>query len=388
MLHECRLSHLRPRQSVGPLSHNASMLARSRGQRGFLAEGRPWKDAVIAYLEPRSPYRPWLIPSAVAAGNLIITVLDTDPRTVLCVERMGPTRRGTVLEVVEESRLTLPSVSDIEAALSITLPTAPGRIDDGAADRLLEALSMYEERFGNPPRPFADPHRHDGQLSSARSARVLLESGGVCAACGDRVNLRGAAARERVHVHLPDAHAAADEQWSDRSAALCTQCHKAMSGEGFTSFVEYRFSLQPRCPRCQACRTQEVVYGMPPGPGWLDDKPWMAMGGCAIGPDSPRWGCGVCGYHWHYNVDRHFGDEDDPHAGDYVAAHLFNFDGRRPHTHPPDVEDPHEMQIGTLIIEDVDSAWGGYTRYAVLRDDGCLREIEPDTIVAVGRTGT
>lgn len=348
----------------------------------FLAEGRPWKDAVVAYLERRSPYRPWLIPTAAAADDVIVTVLATDPRTVLCVERLGNTRRGKNVEVVEECRLTLPSVPDIEANLLTTLPVAPGPIDDDAADRLLVVLSMYEERFGVLPR--SSGLSRDEPRSDAEAARILLGSGGFCAACGDQVNLRGAAARDRIHVHLAEV-AAADTDAADRSAVLCTQCHQAMSSGGFTSFVEYRFSLQPRCPRCDVCRTSEVVYGMPPGPQWLDDEPWSTMGGCDVGPDSPRWVCGACGYGWHYNVDAGFDDERGPHTGEYIAAHLFNFDGRRRHMYPPDVDDPHELQIGTLIIEDVGSAWGGYTRYAVRRDDGCLREIEPDTIVAIHR---
>jgi len=74
-----------------------------------------------------------------------------------------------------------------------------------------------------------------------------------------------------------------------------------------------------------------------------------------------------------------------PRTHDRVQAHLFNYDGRREHMYPPDVDDPEELLIGTLYIEGVCSAWGGYTRHAVILDDGAFREVEPDTIVLISR---
>jgi len=74
-----------------------------------------------------------------------------------------------------------------------------------------------------------------------------------------------------------------------------------------------------------------------------------------------------------------------PRTHDRVQAHLFNHDGRREHMYPPDVDNPEELLIGTLYIEGVDSAWGGYTRHAVILDDGAFREVEPDTIVLISR---
>jgi len=74
-----------------------------------------------------------------------------------------------------------------------------------------------------------------------------------------------------------------------------------------------------------------------------------------------------------------------PRTHDRVQAHLFNYDGRREHMYPPDVDDPEKLLIGTLYIEGVDSAWGGYTRHAVILDDGAFREVEPDTIVLISR---
>ena len=74
-----------------------------------------------------------------------------------------------------------------------------------------------------------------------------------------------------------------------------------------------------------------------------------------------------------------------PRTHDRVQAHLFNFDGRRVNMYPPDVDDSEELLIGTLYIEGVDSAWGGYTRHAVILDGGAFREVEPDSIVLISR---
>src|ERR1700750_3026166 len=53
-----------------------------------LVAGRPWKDALISFLEPHSPYRPWVTGSVLNKGDIIIVALDTDPRTVLTSARI------------------------------------------------------------------------------------------------------------------------------------------------------------------------------------------------------------------------------------------------------------------------------------------------------------
>lgn len=51
--------------------------------RVHVIEGRPWKDALISIVEPRSPHRPWYAGDGVEPGDVLIAVLDTDPRSVL-----------------------------------------------------------------------------------------------------------------------------------------------------------------------------------------------------------------------------------------------------------------------------------------------------------------
>jgi len=78
-------------------------------------------------------------------------------------------------------------------------------------------------------------------------------------------------------------------------------------------------------------------------------------------------------------------DDVAPRTNDRVQAHLFNYDGRRENIFPPDVDNPNELQVGTLLVEEVDSAWGTYTRHAVICDDGGWQAVEPDTIVIISR---
>ena len=62
-----------------------------------------------------------------------------------------------------------------------------------------------------------------------------------------------------------------------------------------------------------------------------------------------------------------------PQNGDRARARLWNFDGRHNDLaagiYPPDVVQPHELQVGTLIIQNADSAWGSYERHLIRRDD-------------------
>lgn len=81
------------------------------------------------------------------------------------------------------------------------------------------------------------------------------------------------------------------------------------------------------------------------------------------------------------------GDESDvAEDGDRVSAQLFNFDGRHnngDNIWPPDVLDVTKQVVGTLVIEDVDSAFGEYERMAVIGDDGDRNFIEPDTCILI-----
>src|SRR5690349_4472333 len=53
-------------------------------ERLHIVEGSPWKDAVIALLESRSPYRPWRYGFGEAhQGDPVAIVLNTEPPSIL-----------------------------------------------------------------------------------------------------------------------------------------------------------------------------------------------------------------------------------------------------------------------------------------------------------------
>ncbi|KAB2587310.1 hypothetical protein BS297_00765, partial [Rhodococcus erythropolis] len=78
------------------------MITRSSGQHVFIALGTPWLDAVVAFLEPRARVDPWIMRGKMAIGDLLITVLDTTPRTLLCIETVAAPFDGTSRMEVDE----------------------------------------------------------------------------------------------------------------------------------------------------------------------------------------------------------------------------------------------------------------------------------------------
>lgn len=63
----------------------------------------------------------------------------------------------------------------------------------------------------------------------------------------------------------------------------------------------------PACPTCQSSAVVPVVYGLPSGAGReMAESGEVLLGGCGIGPESPRWHCRACG--------AYFGDHQEEAA--------------------------------------------------------------------------
>ncbi|UPU41244.1 MULTISPECIES: hypothetical protein [Rhodococcus] len=93
------------------------MITRSSGQHVFIALGTPWIDAVVAFLEPRARVDPWIMHGKMAIGDLLVTVLDTTPRTLLCIETVAAPFDGTSPMEVDERPYELhglPTVPELE----------------------------------------------------------------------------------------------------------------------------------------------------------------------------------------------------------------------------------------------------------------------------------
>src|SRR5690349_19094006 len=163
--------------------------------RVHIAEGRPWKDALISVIEPRSPYRAWHPATGIAAGEPVIGVLDTDPPSVLArAGFVGPDGDvgeafGRIDTFNRNGLLELGALNML--ADFIVQPGARTVYHRGSFDDVLATIGAYrrsttEALFGT---------------SSLAAARILLESGGTCTGCRRQIDLTGEDARDRVHIH-------------------------------------------------------------------------------------------------------------------------------------------------------------------------------------------
>lgn len=214
------------------------------GQRAFIAYGAPWKDAVIALMDSSCGYDPWDYDDGMTPGDVLITVIATQPRVFGCIELIGwdsATDRFTVAD--KWNLVTLPEVPEW-----LSLPTRPGPLDHATGSYLLETLGT--QRWG-------------GRLyevgvaasSSAEAARVMMNSRERCTHCSKSFGLARKDARERIHTYVCEANSHIGDHYSDWSAALCTNCYVQMSAGGFTNYLDFRFSENPPCPRCSFRRS-------------------------------------------------------------------------------------------------------------------------------------
>lgn len=252
-----------------------------RAQGVGIVYGIPWKDAVIKLLEPRSPYRPWQTPGSIAPGQTVVVVLNTDPQSVLtavgvmgsegdvdrALARIDTLRRSSLFELA-----TLNMVTDLRLGQGGHLSASAEEVTQ-VLDRYIQTSAAMS--FGH---------------TTLAAGRILLASGGRCTGCSRHIDLTGENTRDRVHVHTVDAGPSVVPDWP---AALCDDCHDRMTADGFTNFLDFRYSLNPRCPECSAQRTAAAMYGMPVGPV---EEPWVAPMGCCVRSDN--WRCTGCGHQW------------------------------------------------------------------------------------------
>ena len=269
-----------------------------------IVRGAPWKDALISVLQPESPYQPWQPAGGLKAGEAVIAVLDTDPVSVLAgVGRVGADGdAGRALAGIDPFRRT----GLIELGTLNMLADFVVRADDSAvfhhnspAD-VVAVIGAYMR---------STPEALTGHTSLAQG-RILLDSRGTCTGCRQPIDLTGPDARDRVHIHTvtplqPRKPLPRNAEWvrdgwrtprsfpADWPAVLCDSCHDAMQAGGFSGFLDFKFSVHPRCPVCSAQCTLSAMFGMPAGPV---EEPWIATMGCCVEPI--EWCCASCDYQW------------------------------------------------------------------------------------------
>jgi hypothetical protein len=281
-----------------------------------IVEGSDWKDAVIALLESRSPYRPWRYGFGAQVGDPVAIVLNTDPPSIMTtIGRVGID--GRIDRAVVEWSDRAPGLIDLAtltAVVDLSHDQDPRQVWQLPGDAAVQMeLALDECRYRT------DPSMRSGH-SSVAAARILLHSQGRCTGCDNAIDLAGEDARDAVYIRTVDAPAreapevliqAASgrasyvdgsyppKSWllpqlpTDWPGALCGRCVVRMRDDGHTSLLDYRFSQHPKCPRCGAQRTQSALFGMP---ATNDIPPWRDMRGCCRTPDF--WTCTACAHKW------------------------------------------------------------------------------------------
>ena len=285
-----------------------------------IVEGTDWKDAVIALLDDRSPYRPWRYGFGEAhEGDPVAIVLNTDPPSVMtALGRIGsdgqPDRAVVDWPSPAPGLIELTTLVMMVGFESDQDPRDTWQLHREAANRM--ELALTECQF-----------RHDSSMrfghSSLTAARVLLRSNGRCTGCSRGIDLTGEEAREAIHIRTVDrpsrvapevlvkdergacsyrdapipANCWAPDLPADWPGVLCRRCHTRMHEGGFTNLLDFRFSQNPKCPNCGAERTQSAAFGMPVSEAvYRDVPPWIDRRGCVRTNDI--WTCAACTHTW------------------------------------------------------------------------------------------
>lgn len=214
-------------------------LSRRRQERLHLVVGSPWKEAVFA-LRPRAEVSLWHGPPVMTKGDLILTVLDSRPRMLLCLERLledcGKADSAIVVGGPADYFVQLLFVPAVEKRLGRRFPSAPATLPDTLADEILVAVSAELEA----PTPWAvnegasspSTSRH---RSSGLQALVLKASSGKCLCCErDFATLLQGGGAFGLEVHHLDALSNSQSEVvttsPERLVVVCGGCHNILHG--------------------------------------------------------------------------------------------------------------------------------------------------------------
>lgn len=257
------------------------------GQRTYLVIGSPWLSAIAAMRSETASDDPWQVAGSFRPGDLLVTVLDTDPRAVLCLERLiddGDPAGEDVVIGEQLMTMHLPAVPDVEARSGAAVPKRPGPIPARDADKLLDAIAAIDRDLSYQPR--AALH---GPLAEAW---IRLNAQGVCLLCDTPVDPGDPATG--THVDLET------EVGVDVDSLLCADCAEEMAHSPYASLTEHLFATRhPQCPRCAAFQTLTVAHGKAQlNPEFAPRFPWELATTDLLYGDETDWQCRACGHGW------------------------------------------------------------------------------------------
>jgi hypothetical protein len=194
------------RQSIEqPDNPPVTLSTLASSQRLHLIQGRPWKYALGDYMADAGDGEYWFAPERYTRGDLLLSVLKTQPPMLLCLERARTKPKGPSINVGTRGLYfhRLVPVHVIEQRAEVTLPRAPATLRKKVAAAVLDAIAT---EFSNPTDwldPGIWPKSGAGcRIPTGVQAAALMAAQGVCKACGSNYGAllrgRGIAALE-VH---------------------------------------------------------------------------------------------------------------------------------------------------------------------------------------------
>ena len=203
-----------------------------------LCIGTPWRQAVAAYLSGITGSSDgfgscWAFPPeppSFADGDLYLTVLDTTPRTLLCVERLWADGDAVVADERDSVDFDPPiPVPVVTKSLAMRLPPRPATFSREAAAALLAELQRH---LADPSLRILTAKEGKRRASTSRErssmlqAQLLIGSGGVCAGCDtDYASIGDGLGITALEVHHLDAlRSSATEVFASDPTRLCVLC--------------------------------------------------------------------------------------------------------------------------------------------------------------------
>jgi hypothetical protein len=331
-------------------------------QRLHLIQGRPWKYALGDYMADARDGEYWFAPERYTRGDLLLSVLKTQPPVLLCLERARTKPKGPSINVGTRGLYfhRLVPVHVIEQRAGVTLPHAPATLRKKVAAAVLDAIAT---ELSNPTDwldPGIWPRSGAGcRIPTGVQAAALMAAQGVCKACGSNYGAllrgRGIAALEVHDLYaLVSSSDNTDDHEADPQADLRAELsaktlaalRKLAIAAGFATeevatadrdeviesliadevgaVMDREDEMERFAVLCGGCHLLAHSVGSPsvetirlawrpacprcgahpPNailwglPAGPVDDPHVTYGGCVVDGDPARWHCTDCGLQW------------------------------------------------------------------------------------------
>ena len=331
-------------------------------QRLHLIQGQPWKYALGEFMASAGDGQYWSAPEHYAPGDLLLSVLKTQPPVLLCLERARTKPKGRSINVGAGGLYfdRLVPVHVIEQRAGVTLPHAPATVRKKVASAVLDAIAT---ELSNPtdwldpgiwPRPGVGC-----RIPTGIQAAALITAEGLCQACGSNYGAllggRGIAALEVHDLYaLANSSANTDDHEADPQAPLRAELsantlaalRKLATAAGFDAdevssanrddiiesliadevgaVMDREDEMERFAVLCGGCHLLAHSVGSPsvetirlawrPAcprcgahppeailwglPAGPVDDPHVTYGGCVVDGDPAKWNCPDCGHQW------------------------------------------------------------------------------------------